>query len=135
MLCDERNSEGLHTATWVPGWEYPIRRSFERAITLNKPTSSPLTTLMDEVFEQVSRALRDGATGPEAFALLLRLLSGHFDRVDSGAGYKKLHTFGVPNGTTFFLFLSRTSCRCIGSDRHLARFGLRGKDLFWRWFG
>ena len=45
--------------------------------------------------------MRDGASGPEAFAFLLRLLSGHFDRVDSGAGYNKLHTFGVPNGSPF----------------------------------
>ena len=49
----------------------------------------------------MSRALRDGASGPEAFALLLRLLIGHSDSVDSGAGYKNLHTFGVPNETPF----------------------------------
>ena len=47
----------------------------------------------------MARALRDGASGPEAFALFLRLLSGHFDRDDLGAGCKKLHTFGVPNET------------------------------------
>ena len=29
------------------------------------------------------------------------MLSGYFDRVDSGAGYKKLHTFGVLNETPF----------------------------------
>ena len=46
----------------------------------------------------MSRALRDGAAGPEAFGLLLRLLSGHFDRVHLGAGCKKLHAFGVPKG-------------------------------------
>ena len=97
MLCDERNSEDLRSATWVPGWKYPLRSSFERAITPDKPTTSPLTTLMDEFLGQVSRELRDGASGPEAFALL-RLLGGHFDHVDSRAGYKKLHTFGVPNG-------------------------------------
>ena len=49
--------------------------------------------------------MRDGASGPEAFALLLRLLSGHVDRVDSGAGYKKLHTLGVLNGTPFSDFI------------------------------
>ena len=49
----------------------------------------------------MARALRDGASGPEAFALFLRLLSAHFDRVDLGAGDKKLHTFVVPNGTHF----------------------------------
>ena len=78
----------------------PLRRSFERAVTPDKLTTFPLTTLMDDFFGQVSRVLRDGASGPEAFALL-RFLSGHLDRVDSGAGYKKLHTFDVPNGTPF----------------------------------
>ena len=48
---------------------------------------------MDELFGQVPRAVREGASGPE--------LSGHFDIVDSGVGYKKLHTLGVPNGTPF----------------------------------
>ena len=56
---------------------------------------------MDEFFGQMARALRDRASEPEAFALFLRLLIGHFDRVDLGAGYKQLHTFGVPNGTPF----------------------------------
>ena len=41
MLCDERNSEGLRSDTCVPGWEYPLRQSFERAITPDKPTTSP----------------------------------------------------------------------------------------------
>ena len=54
---------------------------------------------MEDCFGQVSRALEDGATGPEAFTLLFRLLSGHFDRAYKGTGYKELHTFGVPSGT------------------------------------
>ena len=66
---------------------------------------------MDDLCGKVSRALEDGATGledgvtvPEAFTLLFRLLSGHFDHAGSGAGYKKLYTFGEPNGTTFCEF-------------------------------
>ena len=54
---------------------------------------------MHEFLAQVARALRDAASGREAFALFLRLLSGHFDRVDLRAGYKELKTFGVTNGT------------------------------------
>ena len=56
---------------------------------------------MDVFFGQVARALHEGASGLEAFDLFLRFLSGHFDRVDFGTGYKELHTFGVPNGTRF----------------------------------
>ena len=59
---------------------------------------------MDDVFGKASRALEDGATRPEACTLLLRLLSSHFGRTDSGAGYKKLHTFGVPSETPFCEF-------------------------------
>ena len=59
---------------------------------------------MDDLFGQVSQALEDGATRPEAFTLFLRLLSSHFDRVDSGAGYKTLRTFDLPNGTVFCEF-------------------------------
>ena len=36
-----------------------------------------------------------GTSGSEAFTLLLRLLTSHFDRVD------KLHNFGVCTGTPF----------------------------------
>ena len=49
-LCDERNSESLRSSTWISGREYPRRRSFERAVTPDKPTTSALTTLMDEPF-------------------------------------------------------------------------------------
>ena len=49
----------------------------------------------------MARARRDGASRPETFALLLRLLSGQIDGVDFGTGYKQFHTFGAPNGTPF----------------------------------
>ena len=47
---------------------------------------------MDCCFGQVSRALEGGASGPETFTLLVSLLCTHFDRVDTGASYAKLHT-------------------------------------------
>ena len=40
-----------------------------------------------------------GASRPEDFTLLLRLLMTHFDGVDTEEGYTKLHTFGMRNGT------------------------------------
>ena len=42
-----------------------------------------------------------GASGPEAFTLLLSLLMTHFDGVDTDEGYTKLHTFGMCNGMPF----------------------------------
>ena len=73
-----------------------------------------MTTLIDEFFGQVSRAIDGGASGPEAFTLLLRLLVKHFDRVDTGEGYTKLQTFGVCNVTPFSYF-SREFRVSIGS--------------------
>ena len=81
-------------------------------------------------FGQVARSLRDKASASEAFALLLRLLSGHFDRVDSGAGYKKLHTFGVPKGTPFCYFSREfrvVVSTVTGTERVLAP----GTDIVW----
>ena len=60
-----------------------------------------MTTLIDEFLGQVSRALKEGASGPEVFTLLLRQLTTHFDRVDTGEGYTRLHNLGVCTGTPF----------------------------------
>ena len=52
--------------------------------------------------KEVSRAMAGGASGPEAFTLLLlRLPITHFDGVDTEEGYPKLHTFGMCNGMPF----------------------------------
>ena len=64
-----------------------------------------------------------GASGPEAFTLLLRLLITHFDGVDTEEGYTKLHTFEMRNGMPFsdfsgsFAYLRRT---LTGSERVLS---------------
>ena len=70
-----------------------------RAITPDKPSTANMTTLIDEGFQQVSRDVEEGASGPEAFNLLLRRLMTHFDRVDTWEGYTRLHSFGVGTGT------------------------------------
>ena len=51
--------------------------------------------------QKVSRAMAGGASGPEAFTLLLRLLITHFDGVDTEEGYTKLYTCGMCNGMPF----------------------------------
>ena len=42
-----------------------------------------------------------GASGPEPFILLLRLLMTHFDGIGTEEGYSKLHTFGMCSGMPF----------------------------------
>ena len=79
---------------------------FARAITRDKPTTTPLTTLIDDYFGQVSRALIGGPTGPEAFTLLLRLLSSPFNHTDTGASYTRLYNSGMSNGGLPFAILA-----------------------------
>ena len=86
MRCDDRCQEGVRAPTWVPDWIHPLRLTFNHAITPDRPTTVRMITLIDDFFGQVSRALDGGASGPEAFTLVLRLLVTHFDRVDTGEG-------------------------------------------------
>ena len=48
----------------------------------------------------MSRDIKEGASGPEAFTLLLRRLMTHFDCSDKGEGYTGLNNFGVYTGTS-----------------------------------
>ena len=106
LLCsDDRCTEGLKSPTWVPGWDPALHKAFMRAITPDKPTTVDKTTLIDEYFGQVSRAVIERASGPEAYTLLLGLLTTHFNRVDTGEGYTRLHNFGVCTGTPFSHFI------------------------------
>ena len=94
-----------------------------RAITPDKPSTADMITLIEEFFGQVSRALSEGASGPEAFTLLLRLWTTHLDRVDTGEGYTRLHNSGVCTGTPFLHFI-REFCVLVSavteSERTLA---------------
>ena len=85
----------------VPGWELPLHKAFTRAITPDKPSTADMTILIDERFLQVSRDVEEGASGPEAFNVLLRRLMTHFDRVDTVDGYTRLLSFGVCTGMLF----------------------------------
>ena len=72
-----------------------------RAISPDKPSTADMTTLIDDFFRHVSRDVEEGTSGHEAFTLLLRRLMTHFDRVDTGEGYTRRHSFGVCTGTPF----------------------------------
>ena len=99
IRSDDCCNEGLKSPTWLPGGDFPLHKAFTRAITPDKPSTAKMTTLIDDLFRQVSRDVEEGASGPEAFNLLLRRLMTHFDSVDTGEGYTMLHIFGVCTGT------------------------------------
>ena len=120
MSCDDRCTEGLRSPTWVPGWDLSLHK---RTITPDKPSTADMTTLIDECFGQVSRDVKEGASGPEAFTLPLRRLMTHSDRVDTGEGYTRLHTSGVCTGTPFCDFSREFRVlvwAVTGSERTLA---------------
>ena len=81
MRSDDRCTEGLKSPTWAPGWELPLHKAFMRAIPPDKPSTADMTIMIDECFGQGSRDIKEGASGPEAFTLLLRRLMTHFDRI------------------------------------------------------
>ena len=110
MRCDDRCIAGLKTPSWVPGWDLPLHKAFMRAITPDKTSTADMTTLIDEFFRQVSRDVEEGASGPEAFTILLRRLMTHFDRVDTGGGYTRLHSLGVCTGTPFAILAGSFAC-------------------------
>ena len=80
-------------------------RSAWAGSSISSGSSSSSSTDHSEVVvvadKEVSRAIADGASGPEASNLLLRLLITHFDGVDTEEGYTKSHTFGMCNGMPF----------------------------------
>ena len=87
MRSDDRCTEGLKSPTWVPAWDLPLHKAFMRAITPDKSSTADMTTLIDECLRQVSRDVDEGASGTEAFTLLLRRLMTYFDRVDTGTPF------------------------------------------------
>ena len=93
MCCDDRSMENAQSPTWVSGWGYPLHLAFNSAITPDTPTTARMTTLIDDFFGRMPSAMVGGASGPETFTLLLRLLVTNFDRVDTVAGNTKLNTF------------------------------------------
>ena len=70
MMCNYGSHEGSSSINWTPSWEYPLEKSLAHAITPDKPTTTPVTPLMEYWPGQVSRALAARATGPAAFTLV-----------------------------------------------------------------
>ena len=87
-----------------------------------------MTTLVDELFGQVSREIKEEAPGPEAFTLLLRRVMTHFYRVDTGESYTRLHNFGVCTGTPFAILVGSfaSSDGSYGERAHSGTWGRRG---------
>ena len=48
MRSDDRYTAGLTSPSWIPGWDLPLHKAFIRAITHDKPSTSDMTTLIDD---------------------------------------------------------------------------------------
>ena len=73
MRSDDRCAEGLRSPTWVRGWSLSLHKAFMLDRTPDKPTIADMTTLTDDCLKQVWRDIKEGASGPEAFTLMLLL--------------------------------------------------------------
>lgn len=99
----------------------PLCKCFHKAIAPNKNDYLSLIILADNFFDQVDEKIAAGTNGPDAFQLLLRLLSGHFDQGDRNAAYQRLQAFGVRNRTSSSDYLKEfrvVASRVTGTEQH-----------------
>ena len=101
MICHSRcGRDGLKSPVWIPGWGRTLHRAVGRAVNDDKPSAPALNAVIDDIFGQVSRAIKREYSCPAAFDLLPQVLSRQFDNGDAAPALRELHNFGVPNGTT-----------------------------------
>ena len=75
-----------------------------------------------------------GASGPEDFTLVLRLLMTHFDGVDTEEGYNKSQLLECATACLFLISVGSFAYLCRPL-RGVSVFCLRGRMWCWRWFG
>lgn len=75
-----------------------------RVIAHDEPNSVGMHHALDNFFAQVDRTMTAYSSGPEAYTLLGRLITTHFDSTDQGASCERLCTFGVPSRTEFVAY-------------------------------
>lgn len=92
IRCDDHFTEGLRSPDWVPDWDHPLKQEFIRAMPA-KSTTAGATALISDFVQQVSRAVKGGATAQRAFNRLLCLLTSHYDHVDTRGGDTPICTY------------------------------------------
>ena len=71
MCCGNQWFNSLEATTWVVGWELPLTKCIQTAITPDKPSIFDLTNIFDDFFRHVKRSLYNGTSGPDIFKMLL----------------------------------------------------------------
>ena len=99
VRCDDKCFDGLEAIAWVAGWELPLRKCIQKAITTDKPSTFDLTNTFDDSFRQGKQGFQNGASGLDTFKMLLRLVSALFDEDDGSASIAKLHSVGIATKT------------------------------------
>lgn len=124
MHCDYRCTQvKLHTGS-IPDWQHPLKQAFIRAIVPDKATTAETTSLIDDSFGQVSRALKAEAAGPELFDLLVFLLTWNNDLVDTGRAARSCTRSGCLRHALLIVLSAFLSTR-VDSDGERARSGPR----------
>ena len=122
IICDS-DSIGTEDTDYVRGWERAFTKRILSAIEPDQPYTSDLVLSITDYFQQATRSLDAGSSGPEAFAQLLRLLAGRFDAGDAQDSFLRLQQFGMSDGVgssdylrAFHLLVASVT----GSERALA---------------
>ena len=101
-----------HPEDWHPGWVKCLQKHLLKSIRSGKAASqgaqaaSVLRTRIADVTDEAIRMQENGASGPEAFDHVLRMLSRALSKVTPAGVMGLLVNFAVDPGTTFATYLS-----------------------------
>ena len=87
-----------------------------------EPSTRTLTTVIDDISGEASRACGRGGSGPAALDFLLQVLRRRFDHRDAASALNELLNFGFPNGTpyaAYYLGFRMVVSGATGSERVL----------------
>lgn len=107
LQCANPSVDVQDPATWVRGWDKPLKKVLNKAEKPDKRTTGDLISDFAGIFTQVNLRMDEGMDGGAAFDHLLRLLASHFKYEGRGDALTALNAFVVPNGTTFGEFLRK----------------------------
>ena len=114
VACDD-----THSIAWTRGWEKVLERHILRSVRTASPQAPQMKTLVVNAFAQGGKLLDDGAGGPDAFDLILRILCRGLSRASPAAVMQTLQFSVVAPSTPFSTYLGElrlllSKVRCTG---------------------
>ena len=98
-------SRGRDGNDWVRGWEIPLKHHIARAVASEKKAPSWYREFARILMSDPIEALDAGKSGPEAFRILVRKLSSHYQSGDAAKAISLIRDFTVDKDTSFILYV------------------------------